>query len=225
MKDSETRRYEMFLRVRDFGAVHAGVFASSTLGGELFARLNQLIADLDTHMSAQSSGERANAQTGTGKAVARDELRRDLEAISRTARSMALSNPGLEDKFRAPRSISDQKLLSLARSFATDALPFKAEFLRRGLRPDFLEDLDADIDVFEESITHKIRNRGARVAATVTIDEKIEQAMNTVRELDAIARNTFAEDPSNLAMWISASHTERAPRRARASQPTPPPTA
>jgi hypothetical protein len=46
--------------------------------------------------------------------------------------------------------------------------------------------------------------------------------MNIVRELDAIMRNTFADDAATLAVWTSASHVERAPRSSSSKPPAPP---
>jgi hypothetical protein len=43
--------------------------------------------------------------------------------------------------------------------------------------------------------------------------------MNAVRELDAIVRNTFRDDPATLAEWTSARHIERAPRHAAPQTP------
>ena len=215
MKDSVIRRYETFLRGREFGAAHAAQFPASTFAGELLARLNAAITELDGHTSAQSSGKRSAQEGAAGKASAREELRQDLERISRTARSMALTTPGLEDKFRAPRSISDQALLAVARSFATDAAPLRDEFMRRGLPADFLDDLGRDITAFETSVNQKIQGTETHVTATAAIDDAIERGINTMRELDPIMRNTFANDPATLAAWLSASHVERTPHKAK----------
>jgi hypothetical protein len=223
MKDTERRRYETFLRVREFITGRASQFPPTTLTGELLIRLNTEIGEMETHTTAQSSGHSATIQSSTSKAAARDELRRDLDAISRTARSMALSTPGLEDKFRAPRGVSDQGLLATARAFAADAQPLKTEFTRRGLPDDFLDDLTSDIEEFEQAINQKIQKRESQVAATAAIDSALERGINIVRELDAIMRNQFANDPASLAAWLSASHTERSPRRAPANPSPPPP--
>ena len=209
MNDSETRRYEMFLRVREFGTMNASHFPAGTLAADLFTRLQNTIAALDDHTTAQSSGIRAAQESSTSKAAARDDLRRDLEAIARTARSMAFTTPGMEDRFRAPRSISEQALLSLARSFAADAAPLKAEFIRRGLAANFLEDLNSDIDVFESAITRRIQSRETHVTATAGIDELIDEGVDVVRELGPVIRNIFSDEPSTLAAWLSASHVQR----------------
>lgn len=224
MKDTETRRLDMFIRVRQFGATHTGSFPANTRGSEVIAALNTVITKLEGHATTQESGKRAALEGTAVKAVARAALREDMEAISRTARAMALTTPGLDDKFRLPRNVGDQAWLAAARSFAADAEPLKAEFIRRGLPADFLEDLDADIEAFEQSIDSRAQKTGTRVAATVAIDEAIERGMNAVRELDAIVQNVFRDDPAALAEWTSASHTERSPRHPAAVQPpsTPP---
>ena len=221
MDDNERRRYETFMRVREFIAARAEEFRPTTLAGELFVTLNAVITELGIHTSSQASQRGAARESSTGKAAARDELRRDMEAISRTARAMALSTPGLEDRFRAPRNLSDQALLALARAFAADAVPLKQQFIARGLPDDFLEDLAADIAAFEQTINRKIQRRGAQVAATAAIDGAIERGVNVVRELDAIMRNKYAEDGATLAAWLSASRTERRARRQPAPAPQP----
>jgi hypothetical protein len=225
MKDTETRSLDMFLRVRQYGVDHAASFPAGSRGSEVLAELNNVITELEGHAAAQASSKRASRESTTMKSAARAALREDLEAISRTARAMALTIPGMNDKFRLPFNAGDQAWLAAARSFATDAEPLKAEFVRRGLPEDLLEDLNADVEAFEEAINRKAQKTGARVAATVSIDEATERGINGVRELNAIVRNVFRNDPATLAEWTSASHTERPPRRARAetSPTTPPP--
>ncbi|HWT00793.1 MAG TPA: hypothetical protein VN256_11145 [Pyrinomonadaceae bacterium] len=219
MKDTERRRLEMFIRVREFGVAHAAQFPASSFAGEQFAALNVAVSALETHASAQSSG-RGGARAGAaGKAAARDELMRDLEAISRTARAMALTTPGLEDKFRIPHNKSNQEVLAAARAVAADALPLKAEFIRRGMPADFLEDLAADITVMEQAISQKARGTESHIAATAAIDAEIERGMTAVRQLDPVVRNTFTSDPATLAAWFSASHVERAPRGSQTPAP------
>jgi ElaB/YqjD/DUF883 family membrane-anchored ribosome-binding protein len=220
MRDSATRRLEMFIRVREFMLAHASVFTATTRGGELLALLVALITELQGHMASQSSGMRAAREKTSLKSVARAALQEALEAITDTARAMALTMPGLNDKFRLPHGASAQVWLATARAFAVDAEPLKAEFIKRGLPSNFLDELKALADEFEETISGKAQTKGAHVAATAAIDDCIERGMNIVRELGAIVRNTFRDDPALLAEWASASHTARAPR-SDGSKPNP----
>jgi hypothetical protein len=221
MTDNDTRRYEMFLRVRQLGTNEAATFASNTFVNGLFDSLSQVITELETHAGAQSSGLTTARQSTGSKTVARDELERDLTAISRTARSISQTMPGVEQKFRFIRNQKDQELLTAARMVAADALPLKAEFIKRGLSANFLDDLDDDINVFEEALTQRAQGTTTHVNATAAIDDLIERGMKIVRELDPIMRNIFEDNPGGLAAWISASRVERAPRRT--TQPEPPP--
>jgi hypothetical protein len=222
MRDVERRRFEMFVRVRDFGATLAASFAAGSRGSELFATLDGVVEELETQAAAQSSGASAGAQGTVSRAEAREELREDLEAISHTARAIPFDTPGLQERFRLPRgNRNDQQLLTTARAFASDAAPHKAEFIRHEMPANFLEDLDADIEAFESAITDQNRNRVARVSATEAIDAAITRGVEAVRQLDAIVRNKFRNDAATLAAWTSASHTERAPRTATAAAPQP----
>ncbi len=222
MNDIERRRLEMFIRVREFGIEHAAQFPPTSFAGEQLLIVDTAINALERHASVQSSGRSTVRQSATSKAVARDELMRDLEAISRTARMMGKTIPGLEDKFRIPHNQSNQTVLAVARAALSDALPFKTEFIRRGMPANFMEDLESDIDVLDEAITRKAQGAGAQVAATAAIDTEIERGMNAVRELDPVMRNTFNSDPATLAAWQSASHVERPPRRSTPPPPTTP---
>jgi hypothetical protein len=57
-----------------------------------------------------------------------------------------------------------------------------------------------------------------RVAATALIGESIRRGMISLRICDAVMRNNYFDQPGKLAAWLSASHVERAPKKAA---PTP----
>lgn len=224
MNDLETRRYEMFVRVRDFGTTHAASFPATTLGGEQYAVVGAAVEDLTRAAASQSSGVGSAQHATASRSVARAGLHEDLQAITQTARAMALDDPGLENKFRMPRSGSDSSLLTAARAFALDAVPLKADFIKHELPVTFLADLQTAINDFEHAVGSQNANRETHVSATVSIDSTIERGMNAVRRLDAIVRNKFRDDPATLAAWESARHVERATRTVRHSKdegPTP----
>ena len=230
MDTLETKRIEMFRNVRELGSEHTAQFPAGSYGRELFGRLDAVISGLEEHALRQSTGKSSVREGISSKAAVRDELWRRLEAISRTARVIAFTSPGLEEKFRLTRGIGDQALIQLARTFAADAEPLKAEFIRRGMVATFIEDLREETEEFADAINLKSQGRSAHVAASAEIDELIEQGMRTVRELDAIFRNVFADDPSTLAAWESASHVGKSNHRSRQKKsgaagsgtPTPP---
>lgn len=210
MNDMERRRYNMLVRVRDFGAENAGDFPASSVGGANFAVVGTVIGELEQSGAAQMSG--AAQQSTTQKAAARAGLREDLQAINRTANALALDNAGLDDKFRMPRGDNDQTLLAAARTFLAEAAPHKKDFTDYGLPADFLTELQADIEAFEQAATDKSTATGARVEATAAIDAAIQTGMTAVKKLDAVVSNKYRDDAGKLAAWTSVSHVERAPR-------------
>jgi len=152
MRDDNTRCNEMFLRVNQLGADEASSYAANAFITELFNSLSTIISEIETHANAQASGLTSARQSTRSKEAARVELECDLNAITRTARSMYVTMPGLEQKFRSARDLKDQDLLTTARIFAADAQPLKAEFIKRGLPASFLDDLNDDIEAFEEAL-------------------------------------------------------------------------
>lgn len=220
MDSLETKRLEMFRRVLELESKYASQFPADSYGGGLFKRLGEVIKGLEEHALRQSEGRSVVSEGVSSKSAVRDEIFRRLEAISRTARVMAYTSPGLEDKFRLVRGIGDEALLIMARTFSSNAEPLKADFILRGMAPTFLEDLNDEIAALDAAVKRKTQGRSAHVSASAEIDDLIERGMRAVREIEALFRNTFADDPAALAAWESASHVER--RGARNGRPKSP---
>lgn len=215
MNDQEIRTLEMFKRLGTFNAAHADRFAPKSLAIELFNTVNAAASDLESHAAAEASAGGSKRQNTAGRATAREALREKLEAIRRTARSLAFTTPGLDDKFRIPRGGSDQALLNAARAVALDALPLKAEFVRHELAEGFVEDLNAAIAALENAIGGQSASKGAGKSAGAFIDETIGRGLEAVRRLDPIIRNKFGNEPATLAEWEGARHIRRGPRSQR----------
>lgn len=215
MQDNERRNYAMLVRSRDFFATRATIFPATSRGGELFATLETVLGEIESNAEAKVLHASAAAQGTASRGATRDILCATLKAWSRTARAIAADIPGFDKLFRLPRGINDQTLLSTARAFLTNAEPHKAEFVRNEFAPTFHEDLRALVNEFEQSISNQNQSLGARVSATRAVKTAIARGVALVRQLDAIVRNKFSADPAALAEWDSATHVERAPRRAK----------
>lgn len=219
MNNLDTRRYEMLMRVHQFGADHQDLFPPSTLGGKSFTAVGEAVTALKDHSATQYSG-RGSAREGTvSKAVAREALCDDLEAIVRTARAMALDTPGVDDKFRFPRGTGDQLILNAARAFSHDAAPLSAEFIKHDMPDDFLADLHSDIEAFEEAIRDYEAGKDTHVAARAAIEGLIDAGLDAVRRLDAIVPNRLRNDPATLALWERARRVEYRAGRPRSEAP------
>jgi len=103
------------------------MFPASSLGGLSFAEIKAIIEALNTQAVAQSSGLHSAQQNTEGKAAVRDALHAEMEMITRTARAMAIDTPGLDDKFRLPRTNAERTWLTAAQTFHADALLLSVE--------------------------------------------------------------------------------------------------
>ena len=217
MNDLERNYYNAFVGVRNFGADNAADFKDGTAGARNFAAVGAAALEMEQSGAVQVSG--ASGQMTMQKGLAIAQLREDLRAINRTARALAVDDSAVGELFRMPNGSSEQKLLAVARAFLTGATPLKDQFIEYGLPDDFIEDLQADINDFEQSVTEKSSASGEKVSATASIGGAVKNGLEALRRLRAIVPNKYRDNPAKLAVWTTASHVEHA---ARKKSPTPP---
>jgi hypothetical protein len=210
MDTFNTRRYEMLVRVRDFGLSHSDLFPPSEKGGEAFAQVTAAVAALSEHAAAQISGPGT-----TTREIARAALRNELDALGMTARALAIDRPGMDDHFWLPRRGGDQTLLSAGRAFLREAMPLEAEFVRHAMPADFLTQLKARIAKLEEAIQEQQSGRNRHVSAKVGIEEALASGIGAARRLDAIVRNRLRDDAMTKAVWTRARRVGYPGRRAK----------
>jgi molecular chaperone GrpE (heat shock protein) len=198
MKSIETRRYEMLVRVRNFGQTFGRLFPQSSLAGQMFGTIADAVKHLEEHNVAMMSTAPAAKNT---RAIARDALRNRLEAIARTAREIAESTPGLEDKFALPEGANDQELLTAGRLFVRDAEPFKAQFIALALPQTFVSDLTHVVDNFERALRDRDAGKSENTAAKASIESALASGLAAVRKLDVIVSNTLQDDAVTMAVW------------------------
>jgi len=135
----------------------------------------------------------------------------------------------VEEKFRLPSSRDIHTWLAAARAFAIDAEPLAEEFLGRGMAPDFIDELKARTLAVAKPMEEREGESSDRIGSTADVEAAAQEGFDATRELDAIVRNVYAGNEAELAAWESASHVERAPRRAddeeEETPPAPPPAA
>ena len=223
MNDTQRRRHERGLRVRDFAVEHSSSIPAGK-AAQAVTRIGQLVEQVATLGASHATNAR-NARAGTsGKGMAREELHDILSAIARTARTISLDDPTFTDMFRMPaRNLNDQTLLDTARSFQTAATPLKPRFVEYGMDDNFLTTLTAKLGAFEESASQQNTGVSSRAADSAAINAALNELDDEIARLDAVVRNKFTADPAMLTAWDAARHLERPPRK-RKAQPPPPPT-
>jgi hypothetical protein len=227
VNDTINSRIQTFRRMDEFGSSHLSDFAPTSLGAQLIARQSTQLAELTSLLGTQAATDGAASQGTDLRANARDDLRSRLKRFSRTAHAIAIEVPGLENKFRLPRGDSDEELLAAARAAARDAVPLLSHFTAHEMPASCIDDLNASITRFEDTMDEQSGAIGDRVNSRVAINAKLEELMLTRRQLMPIMENRYADDPATLAEWTRASHIER-PAKKKDDEPpqsTPPPAA
>ncbi len=198
MTKTDRVRYEMLLRVRDFGASQGAAFPASSKGGKTFARVAQAVADIESHNTARllaaHEGRRA-------KTAARQDVRRWMLAIAMTARDLTRATPTLERTLRMPNGKSETALLGTARSFLEAAARIDTDLVDLGLPATFLTDFREAMDRFEEQMGTRRTGRGTVAAARKGMTAALADGMNAARTLDVVVTNTVGLDPVLFARW------------------------
>ena len=221
MKKTQINLDDMITRIYNFGTAHAADFNATSKGGVLFASVAAGVPKVGAAASQQVSGGNAAISGTDTKAVSFHWLHDDLMAIHQTAGTLALTTPGLDDKFRLPHNLTYGNILPIARAFAADAAPLAADFIACEMPADFLAQLNIAITAFAGATDTQSGGIGAKSKGTAGIRSNLEIAFEAVRGLDPIVKNKYGNDPATLAEWAAARHVERTPRHAPAPTPAP----
>jgi hypothetical protein len=221
MNASQVREFDMSKRVRALADARPADFPAGSRRAELINSLKPLITQAEQYAAMQDAASLDYQEQTEQKRAAINSLLQLLRAINQTARSINTQLPGISDQFKMPRD-SDQSILNRARAIFDAATPIAIEFTKRDLPATFLPDLQAAIDSVEAAETRRSNARANQTAATAGLRDTIKQLLAIVKELNAIMHNHYRQDPGSLAAWTSASHVEKAPRKA-SRKSTPPP--
>jgi len=198
MTRKEIPRYQMLLRVRDFGAARRDLFPARSVTGKLLAAMATATDALQQHDSNELAARGGEQDAAASKVAARAALRRQVRAIAQTA--AAAEMPGLGATFRASLDCTDDRLLSQARTLLREAKPFAGTFVAHELPSNFLGQLQAAINAFERALRERASGRDQRVAARARFEASMKAALHAVNRLNAIVPNKL-NDPAGIASW------------------------
>jgi hypothetical protein len=194
----ERIRYEMFQRVRTFGAAHRDVFPDGSVGGQAFAKVADAAAAFETHLDAKSTTAAKSRQT---KTAARNALKARMRGVMRTSRGVARVAGDGRKALRMPVRRSDIALLAAARACAKAAKPIEADCIHLGLPATFLADLRDAIDDYERVLRDRRTHRAAAAAAQKGTTAAIADGFSAIRTLDIVVTNVLGKDPVRFAGW------------------------
>jgi lambda repressor-like predicted transcriptional regulator len=219
MHHNDRRRYEMLVRVRDFGATYGHLFPESTLAPQAFAAVTTAVDDMETADVAETTA--SVSVRATRKQDARRALQERLLLIVKTAQVLPGTEPAFKAHFRVPASRNDQQLLTTARQCGQRAAPVTEQFVAHGMSPTFLSDLDALIERFEEALRDRGMSRDQLVEARGRSRQALANALQAIGQLDVMVANHLAADPIVREVW-KRSRRVAYPAKARRASATDP---
>lgn len=217
MDKDERNRYNMFARVRDFGAANRHLFPEFSLGGRQFAAVAAAVARIeDGWMNLDS----ARIRCSKIKPWVLDELRADMKTLARTAR-LAIGAEHLHTPFVLPTEQSYEALLTRARGFIDMATPLEPQLRALGLPDTFLDRFRQTVAETAEAIDQQTRAHADRAIYRKAVAQAIDDGFAAVRMLDVIVPNLVRGDAVRTGQWAGARHLDgvrsRKARRLRAA--------
>jgi len=214
------KRYKnSFIGIRQFGLDNTADFPVGSVAALQFAEISAVIDLINQLAGEQVEGFGDARFAFNSKAIARDDLRDEMDGIANLAPSMAYEFPGIELKFRFRRNLSDPDLLAKARAFHAEAQQYQEDFIRYGLNPRFLDHLLAAIEAFENSFGAPVTATTEQVAATAELDAALRRGMIARNILLGVVKQKYKNNIGKLNAWKSASHIERTEKK---DEPTTP---
>ena len=217
MNAIEAKRYEMLVRVSQFGKDHGDLFPGTSQARQHFADVAAAVKELS---GSAVEKMRAEDDAKTRKTTGRRALCGRLRAMSRTARLIEGDNPGMQDKFVFPDPQTDQALVTAGRMFAQDAEAFTKPFVAQGMPKTFIADLKALVDRFEQALNDRSASDAAHATARKAIAAALAAGTTAARKLDAMMANQQIADPAIVELWSRDRRVGHPPRR-KAADTTP----
>lgn len=215
MTREQRYKYEMFVRVRDYGTAHRDLFPESSTGGRTFAMVAAALARIDEYLKNHIL---ARAEARRVKVATRAAVFNYMKTITLVARRATRHEPSASP-FRMPQRRSLKVDVSTARGFIDAAAPRQAEFIRLGLPATFISDFRALVDTLQEAADTRLSSKTVRRHALAGLATALADAFDAVHELDVVVALATRNDPTRFAAWQSARRIEgQGAKRARTTK-------
>lgn len=214
-------KYEMFVRVRDFGAAHTALFPEASKGRQAVARVLAAVAELDEQQEAHLLGL---AEARRIKTATRDAVFDYMKTIAAAARRITQQDPAASP-FVLPRKRRLGAELTSARLFMAAASARPKDFEEFGLPATFITDFKTLVDQLQQAADVRLNSRTVRRRAQAGIVTALANGLEAARDLDVIVSiATRQHDPTTFAAWTAARRIEgQRDVPAKAPVPTPVP--
>jgi len=180
--------------------------------------LDEIVERMAAHAVAQLAGLRESAGETEKQRMLRPALRfRYMRPIAIIAGLHLRQQPEFSVLRLPPWKARRAELIAAARDMANAAEQHSELFIREGLERDFVAELRAAVDRFEQSITAWGASRAQRAGATAGLKAETTRARALIRVLDALVQPHLRTNDVLMREWHHAKRIRRARTRASAT--------
>ena len=203
MNYSIRRKLDMAGRVRDFCRTHPDPANSGYTAA--VQRLEERLARAE----ALAQQEVVGRQSVSGAVINKEQLRIEIHRL--IALLAGLAEPAAREErdltvgiLRPDVNGSHQAFLTRSRVAAQTGATHKELLVKYGMPDNFLDELDARLNDYEQALNQQNAGRAAHVGARAELEAVTADVMLIVRQIDALSRFRFRTDAESLAAWKSA---------------------
>lgn len=204
MKKDQRYKYEMLVRVREFGMAQRERFPESSNGGSTFMQVAAAVGAIDEHLKNRVLGR----VEGRGvKPLTRAAVYEYMKTIAKASRRVTRGERDV-NPFRMPARRTLKVDITTARAFIEQATPRRDKFIAIGLPPTFISEFTALVDELQEAVDQRLASKTVRGQAQAGIAAALAQGFDHVLDLDVIVAMAARQDPVLAAAWRSARRIE-----------------
>jgi hypothetical protein len=202
MNFSIRRKLDMAGRVRDFCRTHSDQNPGYTAATQ---RLEERLVRAEALAQQQVTGQLSVSGAVANKEQLRLDIRKTIALLAGLAGPAAREERELAVGIIRPDvNGSHQAFLTRSRVAAASGSTHRDLLIRYGMPEGLLDELNATLDRYEQSLNQQHAGRAAHVGARAELEAVTSDIMLIVRQLDALNRFRFRADAASLAAWKSA---------------------
>lgn len=174
------------------------------------ARAAELRARAGTLSEQELNGRRAVSAAVANREGLKAGIAELLRMLAGIAKAASKEEPDLSVSVLRPNTGgSSLAFITRARSAQTAAVAHRELLEKYGLSATFVDDLAALLDQYDVALNEKNAGRAAHIGARAELKAVVTELVSVVRQLDAINRYRFRNQPELLAAWKSACSLRR----------------
>jgi hypothetical protein len=190
-------------RVREFCRTHPDLANSGYTAA--VQRLEERLARAEALAQQEIVGRQSVAGAVINKEQVRLEIHRLIALLAGLAEPAAREERDLAVGIIKPDvNGSHQAFLTRSRVAAQTGATHKELLVKYGMPDAFLDELNAKLDQYEQSLNQQHAGRAAHVGARAELEAVTADVMLIIRQIDALSRFRFRTDAESLAAWKSA---------------------